>query len=65
MTTRETALAIALRQTQWLLDEAAFNAGGGRLTGQDCQQLGQHLRDLAEVLDTYPAPATRTKSLTQ
>ncbi|WP_093422676.1 hypothetical protein [Saccharopolyspora flava] len=53
MSRREVALAVVLRRMQWMLDEAAFDLGGGRFTCADCRELSESLREVAVVLDDY------------
>ncbi len=48
MSGRDTALAVPLRQAEWMLGEAAFEVGGGRY--RDSQR-----RELASVLDELSA----------
>jgi hypothetical protein len=45
MSSRDTALAVLLRQAEWTLDEAAFEVGGGRYSDQQRRELSATLRE--------------------
>jgi hypothetical protein len=53
MSEREAAIAVLLRSAQWELDEAAFKAGGGRLTRTDCAVLAHKLGVLSTAVNRY------------
>lgn len=57
MTTREKALAVALRSAQWRLDDAAFKAGAGSLTSHECAELVADLHQLAALVAEYAGHA--------
>ncbi|MBE9374806.1 hypothetical protein IQ251_10155 [Saccharopolyspora sp. HNM0983] len=46
----QTALAVLLRAMQWELDHAAFEVGGGRLSGEERLRLAERLRHTANHL---------------
>lgn len=50
---RDVAIAVLLRSAQWELDEAAFKAGGGRLTRTDCAALTDELDLLRTAIKRY------------
>lgn len=50
MTKPSTALAVRLRQAQWLLDELAFDAGAGRLDAQRIAEATITLSSLSTLL---------------
>jgi len=47
---RDTALAVLLRQAEWMLGEAAFEVGGGRYGDQQRRELATALDELSEAL---------------
>ncbi|MHA6798245.1 hypothetical protein [Bounagaea algeriensis] len=57
---RRTAMAVLLRRGQWLLDEAAFDIGGGRYTPESCRDTAHALTELAAALDEYSHEITPT-----
>ncbi|PKW14419.1 hypothetical protein A8926_2032 [Saccharopolyspora spinosa] len=48
--TPDAQLAVLARETQWELDEAAFELGGGRYTSDQRRKLADRLFGLAEAL---------------
>ncbi len=50
MSSRDTALAVLLRKAEWLLDEAAFEVGGGRYSDQQRRELATALDELSATL---------------
>ncbi len=50
MSSRDTALAVLLRKAEWLLDEAAFEVGGGRYSDQQRRELATALDELSAAL---------------
>ncbi|GAB2734822.1 hypothetical protein GCM10027174_04630 [Salinifilum aidingensis] len=50
---RRTAMAVLLRRGQWLLDETAFELGGGRCTPAECRETARALAELAAALEEY------------
>ncbi len=57
---RRTTMAVLLRRGQWLLDEAAFEIGGGRYTPGQCRDAAHALAELATTLDEYSHENTAT-----
>jgi hypothetical protein len=55
MSSDDRALAVLLRATQWELDEAAFELGGGRYTREQRHVLAERLTALATRLRTGEA----------
>lgn len=53
MSERDVSIAVLLRSAQWELDEAAFKAGGGRLTRTDCMALIHELGGLSSAIKRY------------
>jgi hypothetical protein len=47
---RDTALAVLLREAEWMLDEAAFEIGGGRYGDQQRRELATVLDELSGAL---------------
>lgn len=50
MSNRDTALAVLLRQAEWILGEAAFEIGGGRYGDQQRRELASALDELSAAL---------------
>ena len=50
MSSRATALAVLLRKAEWMLDEAAFEVGGGRYSDQQRRELATALDELSAAL---------------
>ena len=50
MSSRATALAVLLRKAEWMLDEAAFEVGGGRYSDQQRRELATALNELSAAL---------------
>ncbi len=50
MSSRDTALAVLLRQAEWMLGEAAFEVGGGRYGDQQRRELATALDELSAAL---------------
>ncbi|MDR7302247.1 hypothetical protein [Haloactinomyces albus] len=50
MSRPDTVLAVLLRKAQWLLDEAAFEVGGGRYSNRQRRDLATALNELATAL---------------
>ena len=50
MSSRDTALAVLLRKAEWMLDEAAFEVGGGRFGDQQRRELATALDELSAAL---------------
>jgi len=50
VSTRDTALAVLLRKAEWMLDEAAFEVGGGRYSDQQRRELATTLDELSAAL---------------
>ncbi|GAA4863880.1 hypothetical protein [Saccharopolyspora cebuensis] len=50
MTRRDMQLAVLLRSGQWMLDEAAYEVGGGRYSDQQRRDLAVALEELAGAL---------------
>ncbi len=50
MSSRDTALAVLLRKAEWMLDEAAFEVGGGRFGDRQRRELATALDELSAAL---------------
>jgi len=50
VSSRDTALAVLLRKAEWILDEAAFEVGGGRFGDQQRRELATALDELSAAL---------------
>jgi len=50
VSSRDTALAVLLRKAEWMLDEAAFEVGGGRYSDQQRRELATALNELSAAL---------------
>ena len=50
VSSRDTALAVLLRKAEWLLDEAAFEVGGGRYSDQQRREPATALDELSATL---------------
>lgn len=50
MTSDDTALAVTLRQAQWLLDDTARNLPAGQLSAAQADELAAILDDLAALV---------------
>lgn len=53
MTGCDAQLAVLLRKAQWMLDDAAHDVGGDRLSSRDRDQLAAALDELAGALRDY------------
>lgn len=50
MTSRHAHLAVLLRKAEWMISDAAFAAGGNRLSSGDREELAESLTELAGAL---------------
>ena len=50
VSSQDTALAVLLRKAEWMLDEAAFEVGGGRYRDQQRCELATALNELSAAL---------------
>jgi hypothetical protein len=50
VSSQDTALAVLLRKAEWMLDEAAFEVGGGRYSDQQRRELATALDELSAAL---------------
>ena len=50
MSSWDTALAVLLRKSEWMLDEAAFEVGGGRFGDRPRRELATALDELSAAL---------------
>ncbi len=60
VSSRDTALAVLLRTAEWMLDEAAFEVGGGRYRDQQRRELATALDELSAALRGSTAEAAPT-----
>lgn len=57
MGSRDAQLAVLLRKAEWMLDDAAFEVGGGRFSTADREALAAALDELASALRERRAEA--------
>ncbi len=50
MTSRDAHLAVLLRKAEWMLDDAAHEVGGGRMSSSEREALAEALAELCEAL---------------
>ncbi len=60
MSSRDTALAVLLRKAEWMLDEAAFEVGGGRFGDRPRRELAAALDELSAALRESTGEAVPT-----